>query len=162
MQRGVAPHKEGCSFRARHFHQSTPLTQGVALGYGQQLGFQPATMKNFLLASVIGFQPAAIIWFLLVFIQNPFPMNHDFSNRLLLLPLFQGFSRLDFLDMAAKVPLDVRSLPAGSDIVIAGETSDALVCLLEGEAIATAAAPAWTYALHECRPAPRRCQPECR
>ena len=47
-------------------------------------------------------------------------MNHDFSNRLLLLPLFQGFSRLDFLDMAAKVPLDVRSLPAGSDIVTAG------------------------------------------
>ena len=149
MQRGVAPHKEGCSFRARHFHQSTPLTQGVALGYGQQLGFQPATMKNFLLASVIGFQPAAIIWFLLVFIQNPFPMNHDFSNRLLLLPLFQGFSRLDFLDMAAKVPLDVRSLPAGSDIVTAGETSDALVCLLEGEAIATAAAPDGSYVLRE-------------
>ena len=88
-------------------------------------------------------------------------MNHDFSNRLLLLPLFQGFSRLDFLDMAAKVPLDVRSLPAGSDIVIAGETSDALVCLLEGEAIATAAAPDGSYVLREWLRAPWLCQPEC-
>ena len=88
-------------------------------------------------------------------------MNHDFSNRLLLLPLFQGFSRLDFLDMAAKVPLDVRSLPAGSDIVTAGETSDALVCLLEGEAIATAAAPDGSYVLREWLRAPWLCQPEC-
>ena len=42
MPRGVAPHNEGCSYRARHFNQCITLPQGAALGYGQQLGFQPA------------------------------------------------------------------------------------------------------------------------
>ena len=42
MPRGVAPHNEGCSYRARHFNQCITLPQGAALGYEQQLGFQPA------------------------------------------------------------------------------------------------------------------------
>ena len=42
MPRGVAPHNEGCSYRAQHFNQCAFSPQGVALGWAQQLGFQPA------------------------------------------------------------------------------------------------------------------------
>ena len=42
MPRGVAPHKAGCPYRARHFNQCIRPTQGVALGYVQHLGLQPA------------------------------------------------------------------------------------------------------------------------
>ena len=61
MPRGVAPHNEGCSYRARHFNQCITLPQGVALGYGQQLGVQPApffSARHIFFSPPHFFQPA--------------------------------------------------------------------------------------------------------
>lgn len=58
-----------------------------------------------------------------------------FSSRLLRLPLFQGFSRLDFIDIVEKERFDLRSLKAGTILVRQGEECRALVFVLGGEVL---------------------------
>ena len=60
-------------------------------------------------------------------------MDHTFSNRLLLVPLFQGFSRLDFLDIVEKTPFDFRTLKPKEIVVRQGDESHRLCILLGGE-----------------------------
>lgn len=88
-------------------------------------------------------------------------MDHAFSNRLLCVSLFHGFSRLDFLDLVEKVPLDFRTLKADKHIVKQGEECHALCILLKGEVTAEASSPDHTYRYREQLTAPWVVQPEC-
>lgn len=88
-------------------------------------------------------------------------MEHAFSNRLLLLPLFQGFSRLDFLDIVEKTPFDFRSLRPRDILVRQGEESTALCILLGGEVESEVDSPEHSYRLTEEMKAPWMIQQEC-
>ncbi len=88
-------------------------------------------------------------------------MDHAFSNRLLLVPLFHGFSRLDFLDIVEKTPFDFRTLPHGATLVHQGEEARALCIVLGGEVNCEAESADHTYSLSEALPAPRIILPEC-
>ena len=56
-----------------------------------------------------------------------------FSNRLLLLPLFQGFSRLDFIDIVEKTPFDFRTISPKGIVVSQGTTCKCLCMVLNGK-----------------------------
>lgn len=77
-----------------------------------------------------------------------------FSNRLLLVPLFQGFSRLDFLDIVEKVPLDFQTYKQRETIVRQDEDSKSLCILLGGEVEVEAESPEHSYRLVEMIRAP--------
>lgn len=83
-----------------------------------------------------------------------------FSNRLLLVPLFQGFSRLDFLDIVEKVPLDFQTYKQHDTIVQQGEDCKALCILLGGEVETEVESPNQAYRLVEKIRAPWVIQPE--
>lgn len=76
-------------------------------------------------------------------------MDHSFSNRLLIVPLFQGFSRLDFLDIVEKIPLGFKTYKSGSTIVAQEEESHSLCILLSGEAEAEVVSPQGIYRFTE-------------
>lgn len=76
-------------------------------------------------------------------------MDHSFSNRLLIVPLFQGFSRLDFLDIVEKIPLGFKTYKPGSTIVAQEEESHSLCILLSGEAEAEVVSPQGIYRFTE-------------
>lgn len=76
-------------------------------------------------------------------------MDHSFSNRLLIVPLFQGFSRLDFLDIVEKIPLGFKTYKPGSTIVAQEEESRSLCILLSGEAEAEVVSPQGIYRFTE-------------
>lgn len=73
--------------------------------------------------------------------------NKLFSNRLLHVPLFQGFSRLDFLDIVAKIPFDFRTLHPNEYVVKQGEECHGLCVILSGEVETECKSPdqAYTY-----------------
>lgn len=72
-----------------------------------------------------------------------------FSNRLLLVSLFQGFSRLDFLDIVEKVPLDFQTYKQRETIVRQDEDGKSLCILLGGEVEVEVESPEHTYRLVE-------------
>lgn len=88
-------------------------------------------------------------------------MDHTFSNRLLLVPLFQGFSRLDFLDIVEKTPFDFRTLKPKEVIVRQGDESRRLCILLGGEVECESDSPEHTYRIKESMHAPWVMQPDC-
>ena len=81
-------------------------------------------------------------------------MEHSFSNRLLVVPLFQGFSRLDFLDIVEKIPLGFKTYKAGETIVCQEEECHSLCILLSGEVWAEAVSPQNIYRFAEIIKAP--------
>lgn len=87
-------------------------------------------------------------------------MDHSFSNKLLLIPLFQGYSRLDFLDIVAQTPLDFRTFPIGSTLMEQGQESRHLGLLLGGEAWFCERSARGTYEYAEKINAPHIVQPE--
>ena len=87
-------------------------------------------------------------------------MDHSFSNRLLIVPLFQGFSRLDFLDIVEKIPLGFKTYKPGSTIVAQEEESHSLCILLSGEAEAEVVSPQGIYRFTEKIKAPYTIQIE--
>lgn len=88
-------------------------------------------------------------------------MDHSFSARLLLVPLFQGFSRLDFLDIVEKTPFDFKTFRPGQALVHQEEESRSLCMLLGGEVEFTAESPDHTYRFSERFTAPWVVQAEC-
>ena len=60
-------------------------------------------------------------------------MNHSFSNRLFPVPLFQGFSRLDFLDIVGKTRFDFHTLPNRATVVRQGDECLELTIILGGQ-----------------------------
>ena len=87
-------------------------------------------------------------------------MDHSFSNKLLLIPLFQGFSRLDFLDIVAQTPLDFRTFPIGATLMEQGQESRHLGLLLGGDAWFCERSAKGTYEYAEKISAPHIVQPE--
>ncbi len=88
-------------------------------------------------------------------------MDHSFSDKLLLVPLFQGFSRLDFLDVVEKVPLEFRSFKAGTTLIEQDQVSSRLVMILDGTVRCRQTDPRHVYELAEVLSAPLIVQPEC-
>lgn len=88
-------------------------------------------------------------------------MDHSFSNRLLLVPLFQGFSRLDFLDIVEKTPFDFRTFKPGQVVVQQNAESLSLCIILKGEVLCVTESPDHTYKFCEPITAPCIVQPEC-
>ena len=72
-----------------------------------------------------------------------------FSNRLLHVPLFQGFSRLDFLDIVEKIPFDFRTLQPRQYLVKQGDECHGLCVLLSGEVETECESADHTYTIHE-------------
>lgn len=81
-------------------------------------------------------------------------MEHSFSSRLLLVPLFQGFSRLDFLDIVEKTPFDFLTLPPGKSLVEQGEDCRSLTILMGGSVCVETLSPDKTYRFCESVAAP--------
>lgn len=72
-----------------------------------------------------------------------------FSSKLLLVPLFQGFSRLDFLDIVEKIPFDFHTYNPREIILRQGEECTSLCILLGGEVQVAIESPGQTYRLTE-------------
>lgn len=87
-------------------------------------------------------------------------MDHSFSNRLLTVPLFQGFSRLDFLDIVEKIPFDFRRIKANGTIVSQGDETSDLYILLVGDVECEIESPEHTYRFIETLHAPLTIQIE--
>ena len=68
-------------------------------------------------------------------------MEHTFSDRLLHVPLFQGFSRLDFLDIVAQTPFDFRTLNPREVLFHQDSECRSLCIALGGEVQAVAESP---------------------
>lgn len=83
-----------------------------------------------------------------------------FSNRLLLLPLFQGFSRLDFIDIVEKTPFDFRTISPKGIVVSQGTTCKCLCMVLNGKMSVETDSPEHTYRLTESVSAPHIIQIE--
>ena len=82
-------------------------------------------------------------------------MEHSFSDRLLLHPLFQGFSRLDFLDIVGATPFDFRSFSPKATLVHQGEPCVRLYLLLRGTVEILRESPNQLYSITEAPSAPR-------
>lgn len=80
--------------------------------------------------------------------------NKLFSNRLLHVPLFQGFSRLDFLDIVAKIPFDFKTLRPNEYVVKQGEECLGLCVVLSGEVETECMSPDQVYTYGERLGAP--------
>lgn len=76
-------------------------------------------------------------------------MDHSFSNQLLVVPLFQGFSRLDFLDIVEKIPLGFKTYLSGETIVKQGEECQSLCILLCGKTEVESISPQGIYRFSE-------------
>src|SRR5574344_1429417 len=81
-------------------------------------------------------------------------MEHSFSDRLLLHPLFQGFSRLDFLDIVGATPFDFRSFSPKATLVHQGEPCVRLHLLLRGTVEIVRESPNRLYSITEELTAP--------
>ncbi len=81
-------------------------------------------------------------------------MDHSFSNLLLRVPLFQGFSRLDFLDIVAQTPFDFQTLKPREVLFRQGDESRTLCMVLGGEMEMEAESPSHNYRLVEYALAP--------
>lgn len=88
------------------------------------------------------------------------PMDTSFSNRLFLLPLFQGFSRLDFLDIVEKTPFFFKTLQPGAVLFRQGDTCESLCLVLRGEIETDVKSLDDTYHFKEYFAAPWVVQPE--
>lgn len=84
----------------------------------------------------------------------------SFSARLLAVPLFQGFSRLDFLDIVEKTPLDFRTVQKGEVVVEQGRRAAELILLLVGEMQSEMESPQHSYRYVEQLAAPHTIQIE--
>lgn len=88
-------------------------------------------------------------------------MDHAFSDRLLLLPLFQGFSRLDFLDIVGKTAFDFQTLAPGHLLVRQGDECEGLCIVMNGDVTLETCSPDQTYRFEEELKAPYVVQLEC-
>lgn len=86
--------------------------------------------------------------------------EHAFSNKLLPVQLFNGFSRLDFIDLVEKIPFDFKNFAQGSTILKQGQTCTSLYILLTGEVTAVSDSPDHSYRLVEIIRAPEVVQIE--
>lgn len=85
---------------------------------------------------------------------------NEFYYRLISLPLFQGLTREDTLDMAGQARFDFRRLDEGDTIVSEGQECQELIFIIQGEILMSEPAPDGSYRMEEYIPAPCVVQPE--
>lgn len=87
--------------------------------------------------------------------------EEDFFDRLLLLPLFQGLGRGDFMKIAARIRLGFQQRSNGSILAKQDELCTGLFFVLGGEVCATKLSDHKNYELNEWLNMPLVLQPEC-
>ncbi len=81
-------------------------------------------------------------------------MVNTFSGKLLNVSLFQGFSRLDFLDIVEHTPLDFHTFKPRAVMIERGTEVEHLCLVLNGEVEAETESPDHTYLYRERLHAP--------
>ncbi len=87
-------------------------------------------------------------------------MEKNFHKRLLLLPLFQGISRDDFLEIVTHVPFHFRREAEGRSLIEAGDTCQSLIFLMQGTLHTCRESEDRSYSICEWINAPTVLQPE--
>lgn len=87
-------------------------------------------------------------------------MAINFSDRLLLLPFFEGFSRLDVMDMVEKTPFSFLTIKPGEVFAKQDEECFNLAFLLQGKAKASLKNEAHAFEFTETIQAPWVIEPE--
>ena len=87
-------------------------------------------------------------------------MKDDFFDRLLLLPLFQGIGRGDFLEIAERIRLGFHNKSKGNVLVQQDEMCTGLTFILNGEVCSTKLSDHKDYELSEWINLPMVLQPE--
>ena len=87
-------------------------------------------------------------------------MATNFSDRLLLLPLFEGFSRLDVMDMVEKTPFSFLTIKPGEVFVKQDDECFNLAFVLQGKAKVSLKNEARAYEFIETVQAPWVLEPE--
>lgn len=88
-------------------------------------------------------------------------MQQSTADKLLLLPIFQGFSRLDFLDVVEKTPLEFLNFKSGQTVVKRNDECSHLYLITEGRVVARLCEPEEGYDYFETLSVPLVVQPEC-
>lgn len=87
-------------------------------------------------------------------------MESHFFQRLVNIPIFQGISRDDFINIASKVHFDFRTLQPGDTIVRTDEACSDLVCVISGSIKQITRSEDGSYFLREFFDKPTVIQPE--
>lgn len=87
-------------------------------------------------------------------------MESNFSQRLVNIPLFQGISRDDFINIATKIHFDFSTYKAGDVIVREGETCNNLICIIQGVIAKEMRADDGSYLFREISDKPTVIQPD--
>ncbi len=87
-------------------------------------------------------------------------MEKDIHKRLLLLPLFQGLSRTDLLEIVEHVPFHFHKESEGMSIIEAGDICQSLIFLMQGTLHTCRESDDHTYRICEWINAPAVVQPE--
>lgn len=87
--------------------------------------------------------------------------NHGFYERLLTLPLFQGVSRSDFLEIAERIRIGFSTIGRGKHIATQDERCNELIFMLRGEMCLTRQSNDHAYSITEWTGRPTVVQPEC-
>lgn len=87
-------------------------------------------------------------------------MENNFFHRLVSIPLFQGISRDDFMNIASKIHFDFRTCQPGEVIVSVDETCNELVCIISGSVIKEVRSEDGSYLFRETNDKPDVLQPD--
>lgn len=87
-------------------------------------------------------------------------METNFFQRLVNIPLFQGISRDDFINIASKVHFDFKVYAPGETIVYADERCDELVCIISGSVSKEMRSDDGRYLFREISDKPTVIQPD--
>lgn len=88
-------------------------------------------------------------------------MKPDFFERLLLLPLFQGIGRNEFLEIAERIRIGFQKKAKNTEFISQGSICDSLYFVLDGELCVHRVSDNRNYALLEWMNQPMVIQPEC-
>lgn len=87
-------------------------------------------------------------------------MESNFFQRLVNIPLFQGISRDDFMNIATKIHFDFRTFQPGEVIVRADEACDNLICVITGVISKDMRSDDGSYLFREISDKPTAIQPD--
>lgn len=87
-------------------------------------------------------------------------MESHFFQRLVSIPLFQGISRDDFINIASKVHFDFSTYKPGETITNAGDSCTNLVCVITGSVMQELRSDDGSYLFRELIDRPAALQPE--
>lgn len=87
-------------------------------------------------------------------------MENNFFHRLVNIPIFQGISRDDFINIASKIHFDFHTYQPGETIVSADENCNNLVCIISGSVTKEMRSEDGSYLFREFSDKPEVIQPD--